>query len=58
VLTLAYSYGTNNNNGNVQSLTITPGQGQTPFVQSFTYDSLNRLQVASDRDRQRSRQPA
>jgi len=27
----------------VQSITITPGAGQTPFVQSFTYDALNRL---------------
>jgi len=49
VLTLSYSYGSTNNNGNVQSITITPGAGQTPFVQSFTYDELNRLKSASSR---------
>jgi len=48
LLTLAYDYGSSNNNGNVQSLTITPGSGQTPFVQNFLYDPLNRLQCASE----------
>jgi len=48
LLTLSYNYGSTNNNGNVQSITITPGAGQTPFVQSFTYDALNRLLSATE----------
>ena len=32
----------------MQSLTITPGAGQTPFQQSFTYDELNRLKSATE----------
>jgi RHS repeat-associated protein len=51
-LKLAYSYGTTNNNGNVQSQTITvptvnSTQGTT-LTQAYSYDSLNRLLSASE----------
>ncbi|MEW6362164.1 MAG: RHS repeat-associated core domain-containing protein, partial [Acidobacteriota bacterium] len=50
LLKLNYDYGTNDNNGNVLSQTITvPAVGQTPgftAVQSYSYDSLNRLKSA------------
>jgi len=51
LLLLGYSYGTTNNNGNLQSQAITIGLGtgsQTAFNQSYTYDPLNRLQTASE----------
>jgi RHS repeat-associated protein len=42
-LQLGYAYGTTNNNGNLQSQTITaPGMSLT---QSYTYDQLNRLKT-------------
>ncbi|MGH9762532.1 MAG: RHS repeat-associated core domain-containing protein, partial [Blastocatellia bacterium] len=51
-----YTYGvlngssldTTKNNGNIQSETITAGTGQTPMIESFTYDSLNRLSNATE----------
>lgn len=48
LLKLEYGYGTTQNNGNVLSQTITvPGVTQ-PFVQAYTYDSLNRLADATE----------
>jgi RHS repeat-associated protein len=48
LLKLNYSYGTTANNGNVQSQMITvPGLSQ-PFIQNYTYDSLNRLLSATE----------
>jgi RHS repeat-associated protein len=46
-LKLNYSYGATNNNGNVQSQTITIPNGPT-LSQSYTYDALNRLQSAQE----------
>ncbi len=48
LLKLDYSYGTTQNNGNVQSQTITVPGLSDPFVQAYTYDSLNRLLSASE----------
>jgi RHS repeat-associated protein len=46
ILKLEYDYGTNANNGNIQSQTITvPGMSHSLF-QNYTYDSLNRLESA------------
>lgn len=45
-LNLSYGYGTTNNNGNTLSANITL-DGQT-WQQIFTYDSLNRLDVAKE----------
>ncbi len=46
ILKLEYGYGSNANNGNVQSQTITvPGMSHS-LVQNYTYDSLNRLESA------------
>jgi hypothetical protein len=47
-LKLEYSYGTTQNNGNVQSQTITVPGMSYPLVQSYTYDSLNRLSTAEE----------
>lgn len=49
LLDLDYSYGTTANNGNVQSQTITIPGVTLPFVQHYTYDSLNRLQSADEK---------
>jgi len=46
ILKLDYSYGTTANNGNVQSQTITVPGLANPFVQSYTYDELNRISTA------------
>jgi RHS repeat-associated protein len=46
VLDLLYSYGTTNNNGNVQSVTY--AGGGLNYVQAFTYDQLNRLATAQE----------
>ncbi len=48
VLKLNYEYGTTDNNGNVKSQTITVPGLANPFVQSYSYDSLNRLQSATE----------
>ena len=42
-LKLDYSYGTTDNNGNVKSQTITIPGMTYPLVQTYAYDSLNRL---------------
>jgi RHS repeat-associated protein len=47
------TYGTTNNNGNIQSLVLyasAPGQPGvlTSYTENFTYDALNRLSSASD----------
>lgn len=48
LLQLDYSYGTTNNNGNVQSQIITaPGLALT---QSYEYDALNRLHIAKEQN--------
>ena len=53
LLDLDYTYGTTANNGNVMSQTITvPTVGTDPgftAVQTYSYDSLNRLQQAYER---------
>jgi RHS repeat-associated protein len=46
LLQLDYTYGSANNNGNVQTQTITVGA--TVMSQSYTYDSLNRLWTATE----------
>ena len=47
-LKLNYTYGGTANNGNVQTQTITvPGLSQ-PFIQTYAYDSLNRLSSATE----------
>lgn len=47
VLQLDYSYGTTNNNGNLQTQTITLPGGLI-LTQSYTYDYLNRLLTAQE----------
>ncbi len=46
-LRLNYAYGTTDNNGNVASQTITVPGGPT-LTQSYAYDSLNRVQSATE----------
>jgi RHS repeat-associated protein len=46
VVGLTYSYGTNNNNGNVQSIDY--AGGGLSNTQSFGYDALNRLTTSSE----------
>jgi hypothetical protein len=52
LLKLDYSYGTTQNNGNIQSQTIpAPNSGSNPgftATQSYTYDSLNRIHDAAE----------
>jgi RHS repeat-associated protein len=48
-LKLDYSYGTNTNNGNVLSQTITIPGVTDPFVQTYTYDELNRVLQADEK---------
>ena len=52
LLKLNYSYGTTQNNGNIQSQTIAVpaagGDNGFTAVQSYTYDSLNRLKDAAE----------
>ncbi|MBX3282033.1 MAG: RHS repeat protein [Acidobacteria bacterium] len=51
LLKLEYGYGTSDNNGNVNSQTITVNRtGQSPLVfeQAYTYDSLNRITSATE----------
>ena len=45
-LKLEYGYGTTTNNGNVRSQTITVPN--LTLVQSYTYDAVNRLEVAQE----------
>ena len=47
LLQLDYNYGGTNNNGNLQSQTITL-PGLTPLTQSYSYDQLNRLSFAEE----------
>lgn len=46
IVSLAYSYGTTNNNGNVQSHTYN-GSGLS-YTQTFGYDALNRLTTSQE----------
>lgn len=46
IIDLVYSYGTTNNNGNVQSIAYSGG-GLT-YTQTFAYDALNRLTTAQE----------
>jgi RHS repeat-associated protein len=46
VVSLGYSYGTTNNNGNV--LTHTYSSGGLSYTQTFGYDSLNRLTTSNE----------
>lgn len=46
VVDLIYSYGTTNNNGNVQSVAYTGGG--LSYTQTFAYDALNRLSTAQE----------
>jgi RHS repeat-associated protein len=49
LLKLNFAYGTTDNNGNVQSQTITVPGAAHPFVQTYTYDLLNRLKSAEEK---------
>ena len=46
IMSLGFNYGTTNNNGNVLSQTIT--RGSQSWVQSYAYDSLNRIACANE----------
>ncbi len=46
VVSIAYNYGTTNNNGNVQSITY--AGGGLSYTQSFGYDPLNRLTTSNE----------
>lgn len=46
IISLVYSYGTTNNNGNVQSVAYTGGG--LSYTQTFAYDALNRLTTAQE----------
>ena len=48
-LKLDYDYGTTANNGNVQSQTITVPGMSYPLIQTYTYDTLNRLKSAEEK---------
>jgi RHS repeat-associated protein len=48
LLKLNYDYGTTDNNGNVKQQTITVPNMANPLIQTYTYDSLNRLQSATE----------
>jgi RHS repeat-associated protein len=48
LLKLEYDYGTQFNNGNVLQQKITVPNMAAPFVQTYVYDSLNRLQSATE----------
>lgn len=46
IIDLVYSYGTTNNNGNVQSIAYSGGG--LSYTQTFAYDALNRLTTAQE----------
>jgi YD repeat-containing protein len=46
IIDLVYSYGTTNNNGNVQSIAY--NGGGLSYTQTFAYDALNRLTTAQE----------
>ena len=46
VADITYSYGTTTNNGNIQSVSYSGGG--LSYTQSFSYDSLNRLSMATE----------
>ena len=46
IVSIAYNYGTTNNNGNVQSIAYSGGG--LSYTQSFGYDSLNRLTASNE----------
>jgi RHS repeat-associated protein len=48
LLKLNYDYGNSDNNGNVKSQAITVPGMTHPLIQTYTYDSLNRLQSATE----------
>jgi RHS repeat-associated protein len=48
LLKLDYDYGNSDNNGNVKSQTITVPNMANPLVQTYSYDSLNRLLSATE----------
>jgi RHS repeat-associated protein len=48
LLKLNYDYGTTDNNGNVKQQTITVTGMTHPLIQTYAYDSLNRLQSATE----------
>ena len=48
LLDLDYSYGTTDNNGNVMSQTVTFAGLAHSFIQTYTYDSLNRIDDSSE----------
>jgi RHS repeat-associated protein len=49
LLKLNYDYGTTDDNGNVKSQTITVSGMSYPLVQTYSYDSLNRLTSAEEK---------
>ncbi len=48
LLKLGYTYGSTDNNGNVLTQTITVPGMTYPLIQTYTYDSLNRLDDANE----------
>lgn len=55
LLKLEYGYGNNTqNNGNLRSQTISFNGLAQPFEQTYTYDDLNRLQVAEEKVNQQT----
>ena len=46
ILDLVYSYGTTNNNGNLQNISYSGGG--LSYTQTFTYDALNRLTTSQE----------
>jgi RHS repeat-associated protein len=48
ILQLDYTYGSTDNNGNIQTQTITVPGVTYPLIQNYTYDSLNRLASATE----------
>lgn len=48
LMTLGFNYGTTNNNGNLQSQTITRAGQSQPLAQSYAYDTLNRVACANE----------
>jgi len=48
LLKLGYTYGSNDNNGNVLTQTITVPGMTYPLIQTYSYDSLNRIDDANE----------
>jgi RHS repeat-associated protein len=49
---LDYNYGTTDNNGNIRTQTITVPGMTGPYIQTYSYDELNRLTTAEETNNQ------